>query len=91
MEVKAGELKGEPISDPGDVFEGIRGDLTRDAMEALWMTLDLCDWNGTSSVTAAPDNTNTLRVNKQAGPYAIGNGSAIWLLFQQLLYCQNSH
>lgn len=41
------------------------------------MTLDLCDWNGMSSVTAAPDNTNTLRVNKQAGPYAIGNGSAI--------------
>lgn len=53
---KAGELKGEPTSDPGDVFKGIRDGLTSEDMEALGTILDLCDWKDTSSVTTAPND-----------------------------------
>jgi len=56
LQFRAGELKGEPTSDPGDVFEGIRDDLTSEDMEALGTILDLCNWKDMSSVTAAPND-----------------------------------
>lgn len=64
LQFKAGELKGEPISDPGDAFKGTEDDLTREDMAALGITLDLCNWKGISSAPAAPNNRNTLLVNK---------------------------
>lgn len=56
MPFKAGELKGEPTSDPGDAFKDISDDLTIEDMEALGMIFDLCDWKDMPSVATAPDN-----------------------------------
>jgi len=84
LQFKAGELKGEPISDPGDAFKGIKDDLAREDMAALGITLDLCNWKGISSATTAPKKRNTLHVNNMLSRH----GFVIGLLLQQLLYCQ---
>lgn len=80
LQFKAGELKGEPISDPGDAFKGIKEDLPSEDMAALGIMLDLCNWKGVSSATAAPNNRNTQHVNK--------HGFVTGLLLQQLQCCQ---
>lgn len=84
LQVKAGELKGEPISDPGDAFKGTEDDLTREDIAALGTTLDLCNWKGISSAPAAPNKRNMLHVNK----HAVKTWVCYWIAASTTLYCQ---
>lgn len=75
LQFKAGELKGEPISDPGDAFKGIKDDLAREDMAALGITLDLCNWKGISSATTAPKK----RKHTACKQYAVKTWVCYWI------------